>query len=162
MSSPNGMGHYHHHHHYLSQQLDSRAVTKLLHPRPSLASLWVVPQLWFMFFISASTVLRQVVFSWPYFHFPSGVQWIATLVTELASLHSTCPVQCHHFLVMKVFIFSCWHSAKRSWFETVLGKKMRWIFLRLVVWKDNSLARACSVLWQRSHPYRTVDNTQLW
>ena len=51
MSSPNGMGHYHHHHHYLSQQLDSRAVTKLLHPRPSLASLWVVPQLWFMFFI---------------------------------------------------------------------------------------------------------------
>ena len=46
---------------YPSRQLAYRAVTKLLHPRLSLASLWMVPRLWFIFFISASTVLRQVV-----------------------------------------------------------------------------------------------------
>ena len=38
------------------------AATKLLHPCLSLASLWMVPQLRFFFFISASTVLHQVVF----------------------------------------------------------------------------------------------------
>ena len=46
----------------LSCQLEFRATTKLLHPCLSLASLWMVPQLWFMLFISASTVLCQVVF----------------------------------------------------------------------------------------------------
>ena len=39
-----------------SHQLVYMAVRKLLHLCPSLASPWVVPQLWFMFFISASTV----------------------------------------------------------------------------------------------------------
>ena len=46
-------------HHYPSQQLAYRAATKLLHPCLLLTSLWVVPQLWSTFFISASTVLRQ-------------------------------------------------------------------------------------------------------
>ena len=109
-----------------------RATTKLLHPCLSLASLWEVPQLWFMFFISASTVFHQVVFGLPCFHFPSGVQWIATLVMELASLCSTCPIQLHRFLVMMVSVSSCWHCAKRSLLEMVVGQKMQWIFLRLV------------------------------
>ena len=43
--------HHHHHHHYPSRQLAYRAATKLLHPCLSLASLWMLPQLWFMFFI---------------------------------------------------------------------------------------------------------------
>ena len=64
--------------------------------------------------------------------FPSGVQWIATLVMELASLRSTCPIQRHRLPLMMVSISSCWHRAKRSRFEMVLGQKMRWIFLRLV------------------------------
>ena len=55
----------HHHRHYLSCQLAYRAATKLLHPCLSLASLWRVPQLWFMFFISASTVLHRVVSTLP-------------------------------------------------------------------------------------------------
>ena len=46
-------------------------------------SLWMVSKLWLMFFICASTVLRQVVFGRPRFRFPSGVQWIATLVMEM-------------------------------------------------------------------------------
>ena len=92
-----------------------------------------------MFFISASTVLHQVVFGRSCFCFPSGVLWIATLVMELASLHSTCPIQRHRFLLMMVSISSGWHRAKRSWLEMILGQKMRWIFLRLVVWKDDSL-----------------------
>ena len=41
-------------------------------PVLSLASLWMVPQLWFMFFSSVSTVLRQVVFSQPHFRLPSS------------------------------------------------------------------------------------------
>ena len=98
-----------------SHQLAYRTATKLLHPCLSLASLWMVPQLWFMFFISASTVLHQVVFGRPSFCFPSGVQWIATLVMKSASLRSTCPIQRHRFLVMMVSISSCWHRAKRSW-----------------------------------------------
>ena len=102
-------------------------------PCLSLASLWMVPHLWFIFFISASTVLRQVVFGRPHFRFPSRVQWIATLVMELASLRSTCPIQRHRFLVMMVSMSSCWHHAKRSQLEVVLGQKMGWIFLRLVV-----------------------------
>ena len=79
---------------YLSHQLAYRTATKLLHPCLSLASLWMVPQLWFIFFISASTVLRQFVFSRPRFRFPSGVQWIATLVMELASstLYADSPI----------------------------------------------------------------------
>ena len=63
--------------------------------------------------------------------FPSGVQLITTLVMELASLGSTCLIQCHHFLVMMASISSCWHRAKRSQLEMVLGQKMHWIFLRL-------------------------------
>ena len=43
------------------------AATKLLHPCLSLASLWMVPQLWFIVFISASTMLHQLVFSQPHF-----------------------------------------------------------------------------------------------
>ena len=126
-------GYSHHHHHYPSRQLAYRAATKLLHPCLSLASPWMVPQLWFIFFISASTVLRQVVFGRPRIRFPSGVQWIATLVMEMASSCSMCLIQCHHFLVMTFSISSCWHHAKRSWLEMVLGQKMRWIFLRFDV-----------------------------
>ena len=40
---------HHHHHHYPSRQLAYRTATKLSHPCLSLASLWMVPQLWFMF-----------------------------------------------------------------------------------------------------------------
>ena len=126
-----------HDHHYPSCLLAYRAATELLHPCLSLASLW-------MFFISASTVLHQIVIGWPHFCFPSGVHWIATSVMELASLRSTCPIQHHRFLVMMVSISSYWHCAKMSQLETVLGQKMCWIFWRLLVWKDNSLARSCT------------------
>ena len=68
----------------------------------------MVLQLWFISFISASTVLRQVVFCRSHFRFPSGVQRIATLVMELASLHSTCPIRRQRFLVMTVYISSRW------------------------------------------------------
>ena len=113
-------------HHYPSRQLVHRTATKLFHPCLSLASLWMVPQLWLIFFISASTVLRQVVFGRSRFRFPSGVQWIVTLVMELASLR-------HRFLVVIISMSSCWHRAKRSQLQMVLGQKMRWVFLRLVV-----------------------------
>ena len=93
-------------------------------PVLSLASLRMVPQLWFMVFIFASTVLHQVVFGQPCFCCPSGFQWIAAL----ASLRSMCSIQRHHFLIMMVSIFFCWHRAMRSWLEMVLGQKMRWIF----------------------------------
>ena len=63
-------------HYYPSCQLAYSSATKLLHPSLSLASLWMVPQLWFIFFISASTALHQVVFSQPCLPFPSGVQWM--------------------------------------------------------------------------------------
>ena len=124
--------HHHHHHHYPSSQLAYWAATKLLHPCLSLTSLWMVPQLWFIFFISASTVLLQIVFGRPCFHFLSGVQWIATSVMKLASLRSTCRIQYHRFLVMMVSMSSCWHRAKRSRSEIVFGQKMRWIFLRQI------------------------------
>ena len=133
--------HHHHHHHYPSHQLAKRAARKLLHLCQSLASLWMVPQLWFMFFISASTVLHQVVFGRPRFLFPSGVQWIATLVMELASLRSMCPVQRHRFLVMMVSISSCWHCAKRSRLEMALGQKMRWIFPEVCRVKGQQLGK---------------------
>ena len=101
---------HHNHHHYTSRQLENRGAQKFLQPCLSLASLWMVPQLWFIFFIFASTVLRLDEFGRPCFRFPSGVQWIATLVMELASLRSICPIQCHRFLVMMVSISSCWHQ----------------------------------------------------
>ena len=106
---------------------------KLFRPCLSLASLWMVPQLWFMFLIATSTVLGQVVFGRPRFRFPFGVQWIETLVMEPASLCSTCPIQRHRFLVMMVSISSCWHRAETLWLEMVLGQKMCWIFPKLVV-----------------------------
>ena len=64
----------------------------------------------------------------PRFRFPLGVQRIAALVMELASLRSMCPIQRHRFLVTMVSISSFWHRAKRSRLEMVLGQKMRWIF----------------------------------
>ena len=109
------------HIHYLHKKSETvdiiiffRAATKLPHPCLSPASLWMVLPQWFMFFISASTVFHQVVFGRPRFHFPSGVQWIGTLVMELASLCSTCQIQCHHVLVMMDSLTSCWHRAYRS------------------------------------------------
>ena len=111
------------HPHYPSRQLAYRAATKLLRPCLSLASLWMVPQLWFIFFISTSAVLHRLVFGRPRFRVPSGVRWIATLVMELASLRSTYPIQRYRFLVMMVSISSCWHRAKRSRLEMVLGPK---------------------------------------
>ena len=40
-----------------SPQLAYRAATKFFHPCLLLASLWMVPQVWFMFFISASSCI---------------------------------------------------------------------------------------------------------
>ena len=53
-------------HYYPSCQLAYRAAGKLLHPCLSLASLWMVPQLRFMSFISTPTVLQELVFSGPF------------------------------------------------------------------------------------------------
>ena len=91
--------------HFPSYSLPDTAATKFLRPCLSLASLWMVPQLWFMFFISVSTVFHQVVFGQPRFCFPSGVQWIATLVMELTSLRSSCRIQGLRFLLMVVSIY---------------------------------------------------------
>ena len=55
-----------------SRQLAYKTATKLLHTCLSLASLWMVPQLWFMVFISASANVRQVVFCRPCFCFSLG------------------------------------------------------------------------------------------
>ena len=114
------------------------------------------------FFISAFTTLRQVVFGRPRFRFPSVVQWIATLVMELTSLRRDVPSPAPsrpsdddlHILLLAP-------CEEVTVGEMVLGQKMRWIFLRLVVWKDDSLARSCSVIRQHTDPYRRVDNTQL-
>ena len=116
-----------------------------------------------MFFIFTFTVLRQVVFSRPHFSFPSGIQWIATLVMELASLHNTCPIQRHHFRVMMVSISSCWHRAKRPWLEMVRGQKDALDFPKACRAKGRQLGKvSCSVICQHSDPYRGVHNTQLW
>ena len=70
-----------HHPHYPSCLLAYSEVTKLLHPCLSLASLWMVPQLWFMF-ISASIVLHQVVFDWPCFCFPSDCNFGDSILAQ--------------------------------------------------------------------------------
>ena len=49
-----------------------RDINKALLPLSVTGHSWTMPQLWFMFFISASRVLRQVVFGRPRFRFPSG------------------------------------------------------------------------------------------
>ena len=148
-------------HRYPSCQSTYRAATKFLHPYLSLASLWMVPQLCFIFCISLCTILCQFVFGQPRFRFPSAVQRIVTLVMELVFLRSTCPIYCHRFLVMMVSMSSWWHRAKRSRLEMILGRKMSWVYLRLV-WRDDSLARSCSIIRQHSDPYRRIDDTQLW
>ena len=153
--------HYHRYHYYPSCQLVSRAAMKLFHPSLSQASLWTVPQLWFVLVISASSSLPGFL-QLTRLLLSLCVQWIAIWWCILASLCSTCPIQCHCFLVMMVSISSCWHHAKRSQLEVVLGQKMHLIFLRLVVWKDDNLARSCSVICQNSDPYTRVNNTQLW
>ena len=58
---------------------------------PASRSLWFMPQLCFMLFVSASTVLRQVVFGRPRFRFLSGVQWIATFVMGVGILAQHVP-----------------------------------------------------------------------
>ena len=50
----------------------ARDINKALLPLSATCHPWTMPKLWFMFFISASRVLRQVVFGRPRFRFPSG------------------------------------------------------------------------------------------
>ena len=64
------------------EKVVNRAATNLPHPL-FVTGLWMVPWLWFMVFISASTGLRQVVLGRPRFRFLSGIQWIAALVMKL-------------------------------------------------------------------------------
>ena len=49
-----------------------RDINKALLPLSVTGHPWTMHQLWFMFFISASRVLRQVVFGRPRFRFPLG------------------------------------------------------------------------------------------
>ena len=61
-------------------------------PCLSLASLLMVPQLWYMLFISASTVLRQVVFGQPRFRFQT------LLLRAIWIRYSCCTVLCSSIL----------------------------------------------------------------
>ena len=151
--------HNYHHHHYPSRLLAYMAALKLFHPCLSLASLWMVPQLWFMFVITAFTVLRQVVFGRPRFRFhvmsailfnlvidwmmrcttedrPRRIRWTLFDTLEDLALHVPNPAPC--FLVMMVSISSCWHRAKRSCvrFSRVLSSE------RTTAWQDHARSSA--------------------
>ena len=152
---------HHHHHHVLLHPVVSRAATKALHSDLFCANLVKGPHVFFMAFISLSTVLLHVVFGLPFFLFPSGVQWSAVLTTEPGSLRITCPIHLHLLRVMIIAISSWLHLLRSSSFAIFLGQKIRRILRRHVVWKERSLFRSVSVILQHSDPYKSVESMQL-
>lgn len=139
-----------------------RAVTKDLHSFPSLVIFSTVPQVFFHFIISASTVLRHVFLGLPLFLFPSGVQCRATLVMESWSFLMTWPIHFHLRLNSMVVMPSMLHCFNRSSLDIFLGQNIPRIYLRFLVWKVDSFVRSISVILQHSDPYSNVDRTQLW
>ena len=117
------MKHYLHHHHYPSRQLAYRAATKLLQPCLSLASLWMVPQLWFIFFISASTVFARLSSVDHASAFPlgsSGLQlWWWSWHPCAERTQSSAIVS----LWWMVSISSCWHVLRGHGWRRFLAKR---------------------------------------
>ena len=77
----------------------------------------------------------------------------------LGSLLFHIHLQCLRAIV--VYILSCWHSSKMSWFEIIWGQKILTIFRRFLVWKDDNFDMSFSVMRQHSDPYSRVERTQL-
>ena len=137
---------------YPSRHLAFRAATKDLQLCLFWAILVSVPHEWFQDFISDSTVRRQVTLGLPLLRRPSGVQWRAVFTIESGSLLKTCPIHFHLLLVIMVVMSSCLHFRRRSALEILSGQKIRRIWRKLVVWKEDSLARSWSVILQHSDP----------
>ena len=102
-------------------------------------------------------------FGLPLFLFPSGVHLRATFVMSSDGLRRTWPSHLHLFWISKVsmsldlvFVMLC-----RSLLEILFGQNIFIIFLRLVLWKLESLLMSLSVILQHSEPYRHTDSIQL-
>ena len=130
----------------LSHRVACRAATKVIHCCRSLASLSRVAQKWLRSFISPSIVRLKVCLGLSRFLLPFGVHRSATFGMESLSILSTWPI---------------YHSWRRSLLEIFLGQKIRKIFLRQVVWNDNSFAASSFVMRQHSDTHMRVDSTQL-
>ena len=136
----------------LSRLVACRAATKDLHCCLSLASLSRVAQEWLRSFDSPSTVRLQVCLGLPRFLFPSGVHRSATFGMESFSIRSTWPIHLHLLCVMSVSMSSMLHRWRRSLLEIFLGQNILKIFLRQVVWNDDSFAASDFVMRQHSDP----------
>ena len=88
-------------------------------------------------FTSASTLLRQVCFGWPTFHFPCGFQARACLVMFDAGLHSVWPIHPHFLLLMSVSIKACLVLSHSCSLETTSGH----LVLRML--RRHLLVKAC-------------------
>ena len=73
----------------------------------------------------------------------------------------TWPIHFQRLRAIVVYILSCWHSSKRSWFEIIWGQKILKIFRRFLVWKNDNFDMSSSVVRQHSDPYNRVERTQL-
>lgn len=91
---------------------------------------------------------------------PLGVHRITTFVMVSLFILRTWPIH-HLLLVIRVFMLSMLHWWSRPLLVIFAFQKIRWIFLRHVVWKDESLAVSRLFMHQHSDPYIRVDRTRL-
>lgn len=120
---------------------------KVLHSCLFWVNFWIIPQVWFIVFISTSTSRHQVFFGRPFLCLPSGVQCKAVRVT-LDSFLSTCPIQ-----IILVMMVSVVHHGLQDFQYSIPSISMC------------EKRRACWDHWQLSSntdPYNGVVSTQLW
>ena len=129
--------------------LANRAATKFLHLPWSSASQLSCPQVFPPFCISASTILRHVIFSLPRHRLPSGVQYSAILAKDSSSCRSTSPIHVH---LCFIIVCDIPHLCKSTSFVIVSSQKIFLILQRLLVWQVLTLRASVSVIFQHSHP----------
>ena len=136
-----------------------RVRTSFLHSSLLLAFLSIVPQVYPLSFISFSMVRLHVVIGLPLFPFPSGVHLRATFVMSLDDLRRTWPSHLNLFWINKISMSFVFVMLCRSILEILSGQNTFIIFLRLALWKLESLLMSLSVIPQHSEPYRSTDST---
>lgn len=114
-----------------------------------------------VFFISLSTVLRQVSFDLDDLAFPSAVQRNALLGNASGDIRHTCLIYFHLRLLISVVRELVNVLSSTSMLEMVCSQNIRRIFRRRLFYNVASLYVSFAVIFQHLEPYRNTLRTLL-
>ena len=133
-----------------------RAATKFLHVILSLASCWVVHQLWPGSLSSTSAVPYPVVLGHILLPFPSGVQWNACGKRALIKFH-----ELFWLNLVSLCVFSILRSYRKYYIEASGYQSMHIVFKVLGGW-DFGLTSLEAVTLKHKSTYNEFKVRQLW